>query len=422
VDPDAFQPAFALAWTLQSEHRLEEALAAYDQALVFRPDAPRVFSNRALLLYRLREFERALDSVDRAMALGLAGPSLHFFRANTLTELCRFPEALAAFDRAIALDPDFADAYRNRGILKLLLGEFASGWVDYEHRRPKDADKRMLPSLQAPDWTGESLGGRSILVSDATGMGDAIHFVRYLPMLAERGARVSFLGNAKLFRLFSALVPSVRFVSSIDPNEHFDFHSKLLSLPYRFGTTQANIPAKVPYLQAEPALVEKWGSRLAGGGFKVGICWRGNPSRTIDAGRSIPLAGFEALARIPGLRLISLQKRIGLEELDDLPASMQVETLGDDFDVGSDAFVDSAAVLQHLDLMISSDTSLAHLAGALGRPIWIALKQMPEWRWQLGRQDSPWYPSMRLFRQSRRDDWSDVYATMARALASLTTC
>lgn len=415
---DAFQLAFEAGWAHQQARRLDAALAAYDQALALRPAAMGVHFNRALVLHRLREFERALEGFDRAFALGLKAPALHFNRANTLAELCRFPEALADFDQAIALDPEFAGARRNRGILRLLLGDFAGGWIDYEHRRPKDPSQRMLPQVQAPDWAGEDLAGRSILVSDATGMGDAIHFVRYLPLLAARGARVTFVGNAKLFRLFSSLAPMVRMRAELEPGESFDFQSKLLSLPYRFGTTLATMPWDGPYLAPEPALSAKWRERLGTEGFKVGICWRGNPSRTIDAGRSIPLAGFEALAGIPGVRLISLQKRIGLDELETLPASMRVETLGDDFDEGRDAFVDSAAVMQHLDLMISSDTSAAHLAGALGRPVWIALKQVPEWRWQLDRGDTPWYPSMRLFRQSRRDDWSNVYSEMAAALAA----
>lgn len=413
MDPETFQRAIGL----QQSGKLEEAEQLYARMLAAEPRHLGALYNQGVLLHELRRYEEAVASYDRALAIRAQAPLILFSRANALGELRRIDEALADFDRAIALDPQFDQAKRNRGILKLLIGDFAGGLVDYEHRRPKDPARRMLPSSTAPDWTGENVDGRSVLVSDATGMGDAIQMVRYLPMLAGLGARVSFMGNAKLFRLFATLAPGVRFVAALEPGERFDFQCKLLSLPYLFRTELATIPNTVPYLGAEPGLARKWKARIGEHGFKVGVCWKGNPSRSIDAGRSIPLAGLHRLAQIPGVRLISLQKRFGLEELETLPESMPVETLGEDFDEGADAFIDSAAVMANLDLMISTCTSLAHLAGALARPTWVALKLVPEWRWQLDREDSPWYPTMRLFRQSQRDQWDPVFDSMTRALA-----
>ena len=192
-----------------------------------------------------------------------------------------------------------------------------------------------------------------------------------------------------------------------------------MSLPHRLGTDLASIPNSVPYLRAEDALIARWRERIGEHGFKIGIAWQGNPQAAIDQGRSIPLTEYFALARLPGARLISLQKQDGLDQLTHLSADTKIETLGDDFDSGPDAFIDTAAVMENLDLIITSDTSIAHLAGALGRSTWVALKYVPDWRWLLDREDSPWYPTMRLFRQSERDNWQPVFANMERELRSL---
>jgi hypothetical protein len=366
-------------------------------------------------LQGLRDFAGSVASYDQALALGADGAMLRFNRGNALGELRRFDNALADYDRALALQPDFADARRNRGILKLLLGDYAGGFSDYEARRPA---QRVSEHSEVPEWRGEPLAGKSLLVTDATGLGDEIHMVRYLPLLAARGVRVGFHGKPVLYRLFGALADEVELLREVPAPAGFDFQCKLLSLPFLCGTDTDSIPASVPYLQAEPELARRWGERIGSHGFRVGIAWKGNPSRSIDAGRSLPLAGFEALAAVPGVRLLSLQKRFGLEELESLPAGMQVETL-EDFDEGPDAFVDSAAVMANLDLVVSSCTSLPHLAGALARPVWLAAKFVPEWRWGSAGDGNPWYPSMRVFRQVRQDDWQPVFAQMAAALAQL---
>ncbi len=208
-------------------------------------------------------------------------------------------------------------------------------------------------------------------------------------------------------------------ISATKENATYDFQCALMSLPHRLNTVLSSIPNKVPYLAAEEELVARWKERIGEHGFKIGIAWQGNPQAPIDQGRSIPLAEFVPLSGLPGVRLISLQKHHGLDQLARLPSDCKIETLGDDFDNGPDAFVDTAAVMESLDLIITSDTSIAHLAGALGRPTWVALKYLPEWRWMLDRDDSPWYPTMRLFRQSERGDWRLVFAAIERELRSL---
>ncbi len=212
-------------------------------------------------------------------------------------------------------------------------------------------------------------------------------------------------------------MPGVQLVTKINPAEDFDYQVHLFSLPRAFKTRLDSVPASVPYLFADRALAVKWSGRLGSHGFKIGIAWQGNPDPKIDIARSAPLANFAPLAALPDCRLISLQKGHGVEQIAD--SGLRVETLGDDFDAGPNAFLDTAAVMANLDLIVAVDTSIAHLAGALARPVWIALKHIPEWRWMLGRDDLPWYPTMRLFRQRTIGDWEGVFADIAEALKTL---
>jgi Flp pilus assembly protein TadD len=406
--------AHRLGMLLLQSHRADEAEPLLRASAGASGAPPEAAAHLGLALHQLGRYEDALHWLDRA-APGPAGARLPHWRANTLVELGRFDEARAAFDRALALEPGMPEALRNRGILRLLQGDYAGGLADYEHRRPQDPAARATQGVDAPDWQGEPLAGRRIAVTDATGLGDELQFCRYLPLLADLGAEVCFLGNPRLYRLLATLDPRVRLLAA-PGDERFDVHCKLLSLPLRFGTRLDAVPAATPYLHAEPARVAHWRARLGEGGYRVGVCWKGSPRRTIDAGRSFPLAALAPLAAQDGVRLVSLQKGPGTEELDHLPEGMVVERLGEDFDAGPDAFVDTAAVMASLDLVISSCTSVPHLAGALARPTWVALKAVPEWRWGLGRADNPWYPGMRLFRQPRRGAWEPVFAAMADAV------
>jgi hypothetical protein len=220
-----------------------------------------------------------------------------------------------------------------------------------------------------------------------------------------------------LVRLLKNLAPGIEVVALSSQGFDFDFYAALLSMPLAFRTTLANVPSNVPYLRAESDRVASWRERLGDTGFRIGICWQGNRDPEIDKGRSFSPRYFETLAKLPHVRLISLQKNDGVGQLHELPNWMKIETLGDSFDAPPDAFVDTAAVMENVDLVITSDTAIAHLAGALGRPTWVALKHVPDWRWGLDRSDSPWYPTIRLFRQATPDDWSGVFAEMASNLA-----
>jgi hypothetical protein len=248
-------------------------------------------------------------------------------------------------------------------------------------------------------------------------LGDTVQFCRYLPLLEATGAHVVFAAQNKLGVLVRTVSPTVKVVGFDKVPARFDCHCYLMSLPLAFGTSVETIPATVPYLTVEAARIERWRRRLGTHGLKIGLCWQGNARNKDEFGRPFPLAALADLARLPGVRLISLQKEAGTEQLATLPEGMTVETLGEKFDAGPDAFLDSAAVIQCLDLVISCDTAIAHLAGALGRPVWLALKAMPDWRWMTGRTDSPWYPTARLFRQRTPGDWAPVFAEMVQAVA-----
>jgi hypothetical protein len=213
-----------------------------------------------------------------------------------------------------------------------------------------------------------------------------------------------------------SLVPPVEILPWQTAPDQFDLHMPLMSMAMAFGTRPGNIPTNTPYLSAEPALVEKWRQRIGAHGFKIGICWTGSSNTGMGVDRSFPLAELAPVAALPGVRLISLQKEDGLGQLADLPAGMAVETLGEDFDAGDNAFVDTAAAMHAVDLVISCDTSVAHLAGALARTCWTALKHQPEWRWIQEDETMPWYPDMRLFRQTSGGDWGSVFGAMAARL------
>jgi tetratricopeptide (TPR) repeat protein len=402
--------------------RLEEAAASYDSALAHKADDAEILSNRGVVRHELDDIEGALSDFDRAIALRPDFALASSNRGNALQALKRPIEALASYDRAIALDPDLHDAFFHRGMCKLSLGRFKEGWGDYEHGRRSKKYASPPPAITAPDWSGEDLKERSILIFAEQGQGDVFQLCRYLPLLAARGADVTFLVQERLHRVLSTLKGGVRLRSVIDPSERFDFQLPLMSLPGRFETELDSIPfSSSPYLSAQTERAAQWRARLEGQGFKVGVCWQGGLWQGGAAlrGRSFEPKEFEPLARVSGVRLISLQKQHGPEQLGALPGGMRIESIGEDFDAGPDGFVDTAAVMEELDLIVTCDTSIAHLAGALGRPAWVALRYAADWRWLIDRDDSPWYATLRLFRQKKRNEWVSVFSEMASELQLL---
>ena len=418
IRPDSVEALNNRGNVLQELKRFDEALASYDKALAVKPNRADTLSNRGGAFKELNRLDEALASYDRALSISPNDAEALYNRGLALQELQRFDAAMASYDKALAIKPLHADARYNRALLALQRGDFVAGWTDYESRwNRKGAPNRKLKA-SLPTWRGEDASRKKIIIYDEQGLGDVIQFSRYLKILAKSGARVTFLARPSLLRLIRSSNDSIC-VTAVEPTEAFDCQSALLSLPLAFRTTFGNIPAETPYLGAEPERVQKWRVRLGDHGFKIGVAWQGSKAGKIDIGRSFALTEFLGLSQLPNVRLISLQKNEGVEQLEQLPDGMRVETLGDDFDAGDDAFLDAAAVMENLDLVISSDTAIAHLAGALARPVWLALKQVPDWRWMLDRADSPWYPTMRLFRQQTMGDWRGVFTDIECALRQL---
>jgi tetratricopeptide (TPR) repeat protein len=418
---DAFNNRGNVLMDLQ---RLDEALASYDRAIALKSNDAEFFNNRGNALKDLNRLDEALASYGQAIALNPRHVDAYNNRGVALMELKRLDEALASYDRAIALRPDYAEAFNNRGMARLLTGRYREGWADHEWRWKAKTYSGVRPKLDAPVWQGEDVDGRRILVFGEQGLGDVIQFVRYLPLLAQRGAKVTLLVRENLIRLLRPLSSKIEIVGSLKKHDSFDFQCALMSLPWPFGTDLNSIPNQVPYLEPEEDRVERWKQFIGEHGFKIGIAWQAKIGSTPAVRmhglrRSFPLAELIPLSRLPGVRLISLQKHHGLDQLTNLPAGATVEILGDDFDGGPDAFIDTAAAMSNLDLIITPDTSIAHLAGALGRPTWVALSYVPDWRWLLNRDDSLWYPTVRLFRQGSDGDWKSAISKIEQALRAL---
>lgn len=392
--------------------KIDEAEASFRRALALDGDDPNSLYNFANLLRDDGRLEQAEEPYRRAITLAPGHVKAMVNLAQTLADLGRSTEALELQRAAIVRHPDHALPRANKGLIDLRLGNFREGWRAYEWRWRDETFPTPNRNLPQPLWLGEEpIAGKTIAVHWEQGLGDTIQFCRYLPMLAATGARVLFAPQDELHALMAGLAGEVELVELrqlVDGQRQYDYQVPLLSLPLAFRTEAGSIPAAVPYLRAEPDRIARWRAGLGDHGFRIGICWQGRSGKA-DHGRSFPLACFAGFARLPGVRLISLHKGEGEAQLASLPDGMTVEALGDSFDAGPGAFLDTAAVMTLCHLVVTSDTAVAHLAGALGVRTWVALKAVPDWRWMLDRPDTPWYPSVRLFRQTVRGEWESVF-------------
>jgi Flp pilus assembly protein TadD len=395
----------------------EGALAECDTALRLQRQFPAAHYNRGNALRELGRLEDAIASYERALRLkpDFVGPLVN--RARTLRDLGRLDAALAGNARALALAPDLAEAHLNQAMIHLLRGDFEQGLPEFEWRWRDAQLAGARRDFAAPQWQGDTdPAGRTVLVHAEQGLGDTLQFARYAPLLAARGARVVLEVQPPLRDLLRTLPGGAEVIARGDALPDVDLHCPLLSLPLAFGTRLESIPAPVGYLQAEPARVARWQARLGPApGPRIGLVWSGNPDHNNDRNRSLPLAALRPLFR-PGMEFVSLQPQVRAgdqEEMRSGPPALR--HFGDELQ----DFADTAALASLVDLVIAVDTAGAHLAGALGRPLWLLLPWLPDWRWLLDRDDSPWYPTARLFRQPRAGDWASVIATVARSLAAL---
>ena len=441
---------FQLGRLLRDRGKADEALACFREALRLDPRAARFHNDAGLTLAGLRRFDEAVEAHREAVALAPADP---VFQTNLAAALCgagdpfaaeaacraalrlkpeyavahaglgatlagqnRPADALACYDEALRLDSSLVDAHWNRALAWLQLGDFARGWPEYEWRWRRPG--WVKPKLAVPAWDGAPLTGGTVLLWSEQGLGDTLQFVRYVPLVRAVCGRVVLVVQPPLVALLKGTPGADAVVPHGEPFPPCDRHTPLLSLPLRLRTTLENVPAGVPYLRPETACVERWRAELSErNGFRVGVVWRGSPGNRGDCQRSFPIAGLATVATIPGVRLVSLQKGPGSEEAADAPFPLL--DLGGRLDNVGGAFLDTAAAMASLDLVVSADTAVAHLAGALGRPVWIALPFAPDWRWLDGRDDSPWYPTVRLFRQERPGDWAGVFGRIATAIRAL---
>lgn len=408
----ALEPGFVIAQdnrgvALAALLRYDEALAAHDNTLELDPNSALAWNNRGSVLSRMGRKAEALESYDRALALVPDRAATHNNRGLALYDLGMLDEALESHETALRLAPGYVEASFAKSLALLMQGRFLEAWPLYENRNARKAlDAHIF--CQSPRWTGaEDLNGKVFLINAEQGLGDSIQFARYAALAKLRGARVILAVQNNLVRVLKGITADVEICSNKAPLPECDYQTILLSLPMAFDTTPQSIPAATSYLKADPALVRLWGEKIGKEGYRVGVAWQSGP---MDPHRSWPLVALAEISRLPGVRLISLQKGVSDEKI--AASGVTLETLGADFDSGPDAFVDTAALMENLDLVITPDTSVAHLAGALGRPVWVGLKFAPDWRWGMTGQSTPWYPGMRLFRQDKIGDWQPVFAAM----------
>jgi hypothetical protein len=393
---------------------LVEALRLIQAAMRANPASGDTAADMGVILERLGRLDEAMASYDRALVLRPKHPVAHNGRGLALAARGRYTDAIAAFTRAIEIDPGYADAHFHRALARLVIGEFDSGWDEYEWRWAIGDAKGMRPDFPMPDWNGEPLAGKTIYLYVEQGYGDAIMFARYAPLVAARGARVLFCVRPLIKTLLSCM-PDVTVGVPGDQGPKFQYMCPLLSLPRVFRTTIDTIPADVPYIHALPDRLQKWKSRIPQDArLKVGLVWAGGRDFAGDRARTVGLRQLAPLLGDPRIRYVSLHAELREDDAAVMRTYPEIVHFGAELQ----DFADTAAVISQLDLVISVDTAVAHLAGAMAKPVWILLPFAPDFRWLLEREDSPWYPTARLFRQPRAGDWASVIARMRDALAA----
>lgn len=396
-------------------NRVDEALGSCDRAIAMQPGMAAFYSNRASILQKLHRLDEALVAVDRAIELDPQLVEAHSNRGCVLQALNRLDEAGASFDRATALKPDYAPAHFNKGLVNLLSGNFVGGWRLYEWRWQADS-REYVRDFAQPVWLGgSSLSGKTLLIHAEQGLGDFIMICRYASMAEAQGAKVIIEVPPVLDALMRTLQGNFTIVTHGEPLPEFDVHCPAMSLPLAFGTKLDTIPASVPYLHADPALSQTWRDRLgAATQLRVGLAWSGSVAHKNDHNRSIPLRLLEPWFGLP-VEFHALQSEFRARDAEAMFGLGNLRVHGDELR----HFADTAALIQEMDLVVAVDTAVAHLAGAMGKPVWILLPFSPDFRWMLGRSDSPWYPGAELFRQSAPGDWASVVADVRGRLEQL---
>lgn len=400
---------------LMDKGQMDQAIAAYRQAVALKPAYPQALYNLGNCLRVQGNLDEAIALYRQAIAFKPDFSGAYNNLGYALQANGQVNEAIGAYRRAVALDPGDCEAHGNLGMVCLLLGDFAQGWPEYEWRQrgSRGPMRRGSPGIM---WDGSSLSGKSILLQREQGVGDTFQFVRYASKLQAAGAAVILECPPIVRQILERTAGIDQFVIFGQQPPACDFYCPLLSIPGLCRTDLDTIPGQVPYIFTDPALIQEWQQRMAQlAGLKIGIVWQGSPEHKEDRNRSIALARFAPLAAVPGVTLITLQKGFGVEQIAQLNGLFPITDFKGVAEE-TDGFLRTAAIIANLDLVISVDTAVAHLAGAMGRPVWMLLPTSPDWRWLLNREDSPWYPTMRMFRQTQRGNWDEVFTRVAEAL------
>jgi len=419
----ALKPDLARAWfgrgnAFAGLKRYDEASASYDKALALKPDLAEAWLARGNSFNNHKRYDEALATYDKALALKPDLAEAWLGRGNVFKDLRRYDEALVAYDKAFALKPDLAEAQCNEALIRLILGDTEYGWKKYEYRWDTKLMRGLKRNFSQRLWLGDSnIKSKTILIHAEQGLGDTLMACRYIPMLASQGAKVIAEVQPPLKSLLKNLDGISLLMAKGETIPHFDVHCPIMSLPLACKTTMQTIPAKVPYLVVPKDTIEKWRPKLNGAEIKVGIAWAGNPNYPQDLDRSILLKNILPILGVKGARFFSLQKDLRRGDQEILAVNSEIVRLDQEIN----DFEDTAAIMMSLDLVISSDTSIVNLAGALSKPIWVLLSFNPDWRWLLDRSDSPWYPTARLFRQIDTGGWSTVIDDVCVELEKLVT-
>jgi hypothetical protein len=402
---DDFRSKMDQGARLWGSGQFSQAAELFRQASELQPNDPIARANYAIALAKSGDPHKALPVLEETAAKFTVPPELYFNLGNVYRLLLRLPDAVKAYERAATLRPDYADAHWGRSLTLLLAGDFVEGWrqFDWRFRLP---GRKPMPFV-GPAWNGslDALRGRLLMLGAEQGFGDTIQFARYISILNDAGAKVTLVCQPELKSLLKSIPGVSHVMTPGDPIPRYEMHGALMSCGKLLGTTLQTIPARVPYLSADPERRTRWQQRLAalGNSKKVGLAWAGRPTHTNDRNRSMDLSEFAPLLNLPDISFISIQKGPAAEQIRSAPAGKLV-----DFGPELNDFSETAALIAELDLLICVDTSVAHLAGALNKPVWVMLPYLPDWRWMLQRSDSPWYPTMKLFRQLAPGQWQPV--------------
>ncbi|GAB4137842.1 MAG: tetratricopeptide repeat protein [Planctomycetaceae bacterium] len=396
----------------------ESAIQGYRTVVAHQPQQVAAWYGLGVLLFHTGSFEESREAFKQTVKRKPDYADAWNRLGNAHLELSEIQQAVECYSRAIALSPNNPHARCNRALAYLISGDDQQGWREYEHRW--SLPNHRQPDFPQPRWKGEPLSGRTVLLDWEQGLGDSLQFVRFAKIVQQQGGTVILRCQPPLATLLRKTPGIEQLVADGEPLPDFDVYAPLMSLPFLLNLKTDSLPKCVPYVFAESELVKHWSPQIATeNGFRIGICWRGNPGHHRDQFRSIPLAEFQTLSSVPHLRFFSLQKGSLKQNEQHTAEMLSLIDFGDQLDEQHGPFMDTAAIMQNLDLVITADTAVAHLAGAMGIPVCVLLCDIPEWRWQLKRTDSPWYPTMRLYRQTSLGDWSGVFQELATDLAGL---